>query len=502
MSSNKPARRGRGIDALFGSESAASETQSAASGLQFDHDDELNVLLAAETSEATENISNPPSTSTAEMPPSPIGRPEAAKPADETSIPAGSGVVISDEELFSSIDVPFNANAAADDLSIEDEIEVPEPAPDAPPPALDTGVEPEISLPEVHDVEPSPPSPPALPIPEPVIPSPSVPDNSFEPSPLPTNANADIDETTLPSRPRPQFTGALTEVRVSEADRVGPEAVRPPSPFEQRPDVMIEEPVAPNRTQQERQEVLAHVQQQRIEELNAQIDQLYRDIPKNISNRPDLASQAMGLLRQSRTILLEHPEDFVEAEYRVQQAQSLYNRIENSEMWGDRYGWRIFIYEIIVLAFLLFSFVGLLAFGDEFSQWLARLVGSEQPSEGLVTAVGFWSTIAWGGIGGVMGALFTLWMHISERQDFERQHTMWYIVQPILGIILGGVIFLILYTGLLSLQGGELAARSLAETPQLLPALLAFIAGFRPQFLFDLLTKIIKVLSPSESTPE
>ena len=209
----------------------------------------------------------------------------------------------------------------------------------------------------------------------------------------------------------------------------------------------------------------------------------------------------MGLLRQSRTILLERPEDFVEAEYRVQQAQSLYNRIENSEKWGDQYGWWIFFYEIVLLAFLLFSFVGLLAFGDEFSMWLAAKVGATQPSDGLITAVGFWSTIAWGGIGGVMGALFTLWTHISERQDFERQHTMWYIVQPILGIILGGVIFLILYTGLLSLQGGDVAAQSLATTPQLLPALMAFIAGFRPQFLFDLLTKIIKVINPSESTP-
>ncbi len=473
MSKSRPTMRGRGkeilgrgVDALF-SPPPEEETETSEAEPATEVDEELADLLESEVRGATEGVDEE---TAVEDEPAPVGAPS---PISTRGPVAGGGVVIPSEEMLESMDAPLETG---EDLT-ED--------------MLDTEVPPRFE--ETQPIQPE--AKPSSEQPSPVRPAQpvSAPTHPPAPSVRPPRPSAPAEEAALPSRPRVEFVGPLTEVTLTEEERTGPEAVRPPTPFAPRPTPTIEKPLPHQLSPEDAQKL-----RERIDALNAQIDKLYRDVPKNVSNRPDLASQIMGLLRQARTILLERPQDFVEAEYVVQQAQAIYNRIENSEKWGDKYGWRIFYYEIFFLAFLLLSFIGLLAFGNEFSNYLAGKLGQDAASPGLLSAVGLWATIAWGGIGGVMGALYTLWMHVSERQDFERQHTMWYIVQPILGMILGGVIFLILYTGLLSLQGGAQAAASLTQTVQLLPALLGFIAGFRPQFLFSLLTKIIKIINPPE----
>ncbi len=470
-----------------------------------------------------------------DAPPSPI----RATTLDQSAI-AGGGVLISDEELLREIETPLIQTEEVviepplDDLAIDVPLPA-EPTP-GPPPAvvapLPSPVEP-LPLPPAPLPAPLPtPTRPAAPAPRPAAPaSPQRPTLS-PPTPAPARPSsaagsrpafpgaaatpgAPVSGSSLPpDRPRVSIGGPLTEVAVAPGE-LDAANVRPLSPFEPRPEQVIEDPLAhPPRSDDELSRLLSQVDPKRIEALNKEIDRLYRDIPDRISNRPDLSGQAMGLLRRARTTLFESPQEFVEAEYLVKQATLIYNRIENSEKWGDKYGWRVFYYEIIALIIFLISFLLLLAFGDPFSNYLVGLIKGRDtlsqlatdPSQwaklgipGVLTAVGFWATLVWGGIGGVVGALYILWTHISERQDFERQHVMWYVVQPILGLILGGVTFLIIYTGLLTFQASEPVTTALAKEIQLFPCLVAFIAGFRPQFIFGLLTKIIKIINPSEN---
>ncbi len=434
---------GRGVDALFSSPATPAAPPTGEPGAPTAAETTLDQMLSKEARAAT--TGSPPA------PPGPA-------PAGPPSV-AGQGVLVSDDELLQNIDVPLGGRETP--TATPSAAEIPPPAPIAP--------------------RPLPPTPP-----------PSV--RPASPTPSPSLPGA---ETTLPSRPRITIGGALTEVPLPPSD-LDAGLGRPPSPFDTRPPVIIDDVAPPPRPPDVEQRLLAKIDKKRIQDLNGQIDQLYLNIPERMSNRPDVSGQAMGLLRQARTILFERPQDFVEAEYKVRQAELIYNRVENAEKWGDTYGWRVFWYEIIILALFVLSFLSLLAFGKEFSDFLARIVKAES-SRNVFTAVGFWATFVWGGIGGVVGSLYILWMHVSERQDFERQHVMWYTVQPILGLILGGVTFLIIYTGLLSLQGAQGAATSLAQEIQLFPCLIAFIAGFRPQFVFGLLTKIIKLINPSEN---
>jgi uncharacterized membrane protein (DUF485 family) len=434
---------GRGVDALF---SETPPPESPPTSPPSDIEAELEAMLEAEAHDATMGGKVEAEEST---PPSPVPSSEATSstlPSRSDMAVAGEGVSLSEDELMDAIDVP-----------------------------LGEALEEKPAAPEPEQPSPARPSSPPAPIPSP-------PPLDYEP---------------VPPRPRVRIGGQLTEVVVTPGE-LDSDSVRPQSPFTPRPTPSFEEEsTPPQRSREEETRILASVDQEQLAELHRRIDQLYREVPKKISNRPDLTAQILGMLRQARTILVERPYDYIEAEYKIQQAYSIYNRVENAERWGRHYGWRVFWFEVITFFLLLFSFLGLLAFGNDFSNFLAKLFGASEATQGLLTAVGFWSTFVWGGIGGVVGAMYTLWTHVSERQDFERQHVMWYIAQPIMGLILGGVTFLIINTGLLSLQGGQVAATALREDVQLFPSLIAFIAGFRPQFIFGLLVKIIKIINPT-----
>ena len=99
----------------------------------------------------------------------------------------------------------------------------------------------------------------------------------------------------------------------------------------------------------------------------------------------------------------------------------------------------------------------------------------------------------WGGIGGIIGALYALWWHISDQQDFERQYLMWYLVQPIMGTVLGGIVFLLLTGGFLLLQVKPSDANAGAR---LIPYLVAVLAGFRQNFIYGQFDRLIALFAP------
>jgi hypothetical protein len=106
----------------------------------------------------------------------------------------------------------------------------------------------------------------------------------------------------------------------------------------------------------------------------------------------------------------------------------------------------------------------------------------------------FWNTLMWGGIGGVIGALYALWWHVSDQQDFDRQYMMWYLVQPIMGVVLGGIVFLLLTGGFLLLQ---IKPSDPNAGARLLPYLVAVLAGFRQNFIYNQLDRLIGLFAPS-----
>ncbi|QLQ06240.1 MAG: hypothetical protein HZY76_09445 [Anaerolineae bacterium] len=169
----------------------------------------------------------------------------------------------------------------------------------------------------------------------------------------------------------------------------------------------------------------------------------------------------MATLQQARKIMVESPENYVAAEYQIQRAEALLVSSANSRAWSAQYGRRIFTYEAVwMFGFLLFYML-MNVLWPMISNWLVQMTGLDPTSTVVVQAVPFISTLVWGGIGGAVGALYSLWYHISDQRDFDREFLVWYYTQPLLGMVLGGIVYLLFMTGMMVLQGGSAATDSL-----------------------------------------
>ncbi|MBN1667597.1 MAG: hypothetical protein JW862_10930 [Anaerolineales bacterium] len=107
-------------------------------------------------------------------------------------------------------------------------------------------------------------------------------------------------------------------------------------------------------------------------------------------------------------------------------------------------------------------------------------------------------TMLWGGLGGVVGALFALKQHVSEDQDFDPQHTMWYIISPPMGIAVAAGVYLVMRAGLLSL-----ISSADIQSP-IIFYVLGFLSGFRHNVFTDLVRRVLNTLQveeESEPTP-
>ncbi len=73
-----------------------------------------------------------------------------------------------------------------------------------------------------------------------------------------------------------------------------------------------------------------------------------------------------------------------------------------------------------------------------------------------------------------------------------------------LGMVLGGIVFLIMGAGFLVVQVDLTAQPSVALGARLLPAAVAVIAGFRQTMVLDLIERIIALIVPgkAEDSPQ
>ena len=244
-------------------------------------------------------------------------------------------------------------------------------------------------------------------------------------------------------------------------------------------------------------EILQHVSKRDLAALDKEVDNLYDKVSKLLSGNRREATIAFEILRKVRVMLLKDPEQFAQSEYLLRQVRARINQIEQSIEAGKRYAPRIFTYEVLWMAVLsVFALVTTVG-GTTFSAWVAYLLGVSPDSERLNWAVLFLSTLAWGGIGGVTSALWSLYYHISIQRDYDPIENLWYYSQPVLGMVLGGIVFLIMGAGFLVVQV-DLSGTDAALGARLLPAAIAVIAGFRQTVVLDLIERAIALIAPAK----
>ncbi|MFN2244690.1 MAG: hypothetical protein ACK2U2_20530, partial [Anaerolineae bacterium] len=110
----------------------------------------------------------------------------------------------------------------------------------------------------------------------------------------------------------------------------------------------------------------------------------------------------------------------------------------------------------------------------------------------------FLTTMVWGGIGGVVSVLYSLFKHVGQR-DFDAHYNLSYLGKPFLGLILGATVYMvfnlvlrtlgILPAGLEGLEG--VADTAVTVAPGVL-YLIAWASGFKENTIFELVDRTMK----------
>ena len=232
-------------------------------------------------------------------------------------------------------------------------------------------------------------------------------------------------------------------------------------------------------------EVLAYVGDEQRQLLWKEIVSLYDEVPKVLIN-DELQDEALQLLQGAQDILMERPRQFDVAQYKIGQVESILTRRKQTVRWTNTYGWLTFLYEaawVVVLAVAIFCAPAI----------VASITATFGAAESLISVEQLWNTAAWGGVGGVLGALYSLYWHAAKVKDFDKQYLMWYVVQPVIGLIIGAALHVIIGAGFLTLVGEPAIEQG---TPlRLFPYALAVIAAFRQRFILEVVDRVIQFVT-------
>jgi hypothetical protein len=310
---------------------------------------------------------------------------------------------------------------------------------------------------------------------------------------------------TVPPRPLPpakRFGAVIVEAPVRAADAellsatVDPRIV-PPGPGKEGDDGPL--PAVVIRTEDQKSNVIKRLETVRDPEwqrkFHAQIDRLYKEISEEFSTPPDVAQKMLEQLREARQLMIDNPEEFGNAEYRLMQVATSIQRRRQSRQQARLLGPWLFLY----LTFWLLVFTTGLIFITQIAALVQSVGRLTEPQ--LANLAPILNTMLWGGIGGVVGGMYALWYHISDRQDFDKNYSMWYYVQPLMGLVLGAITFLILAGGFLIVQV-NIADPNASAGARLIPYLVAVLAGFKQDFVYDQLERVVSIFAPGSAKPE
>ncbi len=514
MANKRASIKGRGIDILFGEEVPPKKP-----ALEIEREVDMEELLGEEAGLAEPKLDADLKETFGEE----VVAMEPVPPPPVT--PAREPPPRAREIISPPLEVPPSSEPRK--VSVTLKVEEPSPPPTAPAPRVEEvpptpTYPPAAPAPRVEEVPPPPTYPPVTPAPRvEAPPSPEIPPRRWEeaaygpPPSMPEPTPAEAAPTAPPGRPpvspydRPppeiKPGGYLIEHPVALGEEAGlPTGVVPGEERRERVEAERAEEIPPQISPEvSERTVLSRLGEERQSNLLNEIDTLVVEAAQILSVDKGL-DEALSLLREARDISIERPRQFDQAEYRVAKVRAMLERKQNISRWSLIYGYPVLLYEVVCFLLLL----GSLLFDRSLAVFIANVTGAAPASFSMEYIFPLWNTMAWGGIGGVVGSLYSLYWHAAVEQDFDKQYLMWYIVQPIMGIILGGIVYLIIASGFISIQvlAGQAGTFEQAAQTMANPAVKAFhsvvacVAGFRQRFVYEMLDRVVQVLTPKPKT--
>lgn len=206
-------------------------------------------------------------------------------------------------------------------------------------------------------------------------------------------------------------------------------------------------------------------------------------------NNIKTATALLELVRQARNEIMAGKDHFEEADRLLSEVEfriDFYRRMVKS---ARRIGGWLLAYEVLWLI------------GLGVCVALLNLTQAKPSLQTVFTTVDvsqFLNSLVWGGLGGVVGALYALWKHVADDQDFDSQYAMWYITNPVLGVALGAFVFLIIQAGFFSLTAGANAGQTIQSAAVIY--VLAWICGFKQNVVYEIVRRILDVFRVNVQT--
>jgi hypothetical protein len=228
---------------------------------------------------------------------------------------------------------------------------------------------------------------------------------------------------------------------------------------------------------------------ERIDALWKRADGLQEEISEKIDDN-GVASYLLEQVRSAKTLILNDRSNYEEAERALNEVAYRINFAMRLNHWTKRDARRLLIYLVFfgmliaVGLFLLPPILRNLVINDETLLPISFPI-YVKPDD-IYNLV---SGMMWGGLGGVVGAVFSLYKHVAWDQDFNPQHNMCYYTQPIMGIPIGAFIFLFIQIGFDVTAG----ATEIDIGSPFFIYLLAFVAGFQQNVVYSIVREILRL---------
>ncbi len=256
-----------------------------------------------------------------------------------------------------------------------------------------------------------------------------------------------------------------------------------------------------NVSEEERQAILKWWGDRRIRELSTDIDATYEEVRRKVGENESIATDAFNQLLKARDILIRRDaERIAQAEYYIEQVRVRLKRASESESAAKKVqwpllGWGLF-WGVIFLALLIMAGM----------DWFQGLFQPASQAQSLVELDVFLSAMLWGGIGGAVAVLYSLFKHIGMR-DFDSQYVISYVGKPFLGLIVGATVYMILalVVRALGIVPASQATGEVETIPAIAPGvvyLVAWAAGFKENRLLELVDRVMKQVFGSSDKEE
>jgi hypothetical protein len=271
----------------------------------------------------------------------------------------------------------------------------------------------------------------------------------------------------------------------------------------QEPEQPVEIITLPERplTDAEKAEILARLGEEWIQALEAEIDDAYEDVRRGMGENEAATVAAYNRLLQARDILVMRKVDqLAQAEYYLELVRARIKRASQSESAARKYQWPLLAWGLFWgVAFLIL----LILLGHD---WLRNIVFPARTADSLLELNTLIPAMLWGGVGGSVAVLYSLFKHIGRR-DFDSQYLISYVGKPFLGLVIGATVYMV-FNLVIRALGIFPAGMQTAEgggAPTVAPGvvyLVAWASGFKEDRILSLIDQVMAQLFGGDKEKE